>query len=64
MVLEVNAARGYSTSTCAGGPTKVKCWNEGTTTVWNGPNTGSLAPGVRWRVKKKSKDEFVSSTKY
>ena len=31
----------------------VKCWNEGTATEWNGPNTGSLAPGARWRVKKK-----------
>ena len=27
---------------------------EGTTPSWNGPNTGSLAPGERWRVKKKT----------
>ena len=29
---------------------------EGTTPLWNGPNTGSLAPGVRWRAKKKMSD--------
>ena len=26
---------------------------EGTTPIWNGPNTGSPAPGVRQRAKKK-----------
>ena len=28
---------------------------EGTTPIWNGPNIGSLAPGVRRRVKKNKK---------
>ena len=39
------------------------CWNEGTAPVWNGPNTGSLAPRVRWRVKKKEKKSALVNLK-